>query len=39
MTGDTMAKVLDVECPLETGSKEPAEWCDQRCEARHEKEM
>lgn len=29
MTGDTMAKVFDVEGTFETGRKKASEWCNQ----------
>lgn len=35
MTGYTMAKVLDIECSLESRCKEPSEWRDKRRETRH----
>ncbi len=35
MTGDALAKVLDLNSTLEAGREEAAKWCDKRCKHRN----
>jgi len=39
MSGNAVAKVFDIECPLEARCEEAPEWSDKRCEEGQKEEM
>lgn len=39
MARDRIAEVLDLECSLEAGSEEAAEWCNERGESREDENV